>query len=621
VWIVFATALVPCLAAASEPKPARPADPARPTDKASASPSNADAAQALLAQALVDNEQGRYEQCVDRDRESVKLDDQVTTRLHLSLCLFRVGKLKAAVEEAIAAARLADERKEAAATEQALKQVAQLSKRWPKVRFVLPKETYQNFRLRLDGQDVPKDKWTEARLDPGGHIVTATGTKGGKNYAFRDAKVVARESQLVTVVVDMQLERALSDTQISCLEQAPNELEAKKCLPSEERSTIIKASTDFSGYVDTAGVRVFSPAIAGSVSSPTAGWNVGGSYLVDVVSAASPDIVSYASPPFREVRHAGSLYGGYKPGPWGVQASANLSVEPDYWSRTVGMSGTYDLNDKATTPRLAISYTWDKIGRKPFSDCLELKSQYQGDASEAEGVCYRPFSTWTVDAGVTQIVSKNSLFQLGATAQFERGDQSKPYRYVPMFTAANAAKIVPGSSVSSVNRTRESARPREQLPTERDRYALAGRFLQRIGETMTLRAEERLYLDTWGTFGSTTDVRYLIDVGTRLRVWPHVRFHVQTAAAFYQLAYTVKPADRTTGALALPLYRSGDRELSTMFGATFGAGGHLGLGNLDAETKAGLTLAVDAMLNHYTQSLFLTDRTALYTSLAFDLEF
>ena len=70
----------------------------------------------------------------------------------------------------------------------------------------------------------------------------------------------------------------------------------------------------------------------GTVSSPTAGWNVGGSFLVDVVTAASPDIVSEASPPFHEQRYAGRLTGGYKPGHYGVQGRQRLEHEPDYIS-------------------------------------------------------------------------------------------------------------------------------------------------------------------------------------------------------------------------------------------------------------------------------------------------
>jgi hypothetical protein len=62
----------------------------------------------------------------------------------------------------------------------------------------------------------------------------------------------------------------------------------------------VKAGTQLSGYSDTTNVEVWSPEVDANVSSPTQGWNVGGHFLVDVVTAASPDIVSEASPPFHE---------------------------------------------------------------------------------------------------------------------------------------------------------------------------------------------------------------------------------------------------------------------------------------------------------------------------------
>ncbi len=64
------------------------------------------------------------------------------------------------------------------------------------------------------------------------------------------------------------------------------------------------------------------PSIAGSVAKPTAGWDVNGSYLVDVVShaARSVDIVSTASRSWRETRQAGALEATYKPGIVGLTA-------------------------------------------------------------------------------------------------------------------------------------------------------------------------------------------------------------------------------------------------------------------------------------------------------------
>ena len=57
----------------------------------------------------------------------------------------------------------------------------------------------------------------------------------------------------------------------------------------------VRASSEVAGYSDTDHVAVVTPSVAGHVGNPAAGWSVDGSYLVDVISAASVDIVSTAS--------------------------------------------------------------------------------------------------------------------------------------------------------------------------------------------------------------------------------------------------------------------------------------------------------------------------------------
>src|SRR3954447_5628661 len=52
----------------------------------------------------------------------------------------------------------------------------------------------------------------------------------------------------------------------------------------------VRASTEVSAYTDSDAVHVLSPTVAGSVGDDLAGWSIGGSYLVDAVSAASVDI-------------------------------------------------------------------------------------------------------------------------------------------------------------------------------------------------------------------------------------------------------------------------------------------------------------------------------------------
>jgi hypothetical protein len=361
---------------------------------------------------------------------------------------------------------------------------------------------------------------------------------------------------------------------------------------------------EIGGYSDTDHVEVFAPNVIASVSSPTAGWNVGGSYLVDVVSAASPDIVSAASPPFHEVRHAGTLTGGYKPGDFGFQAASHASSEPDYLSLGAEIALTADLNDKLITPRIEYGYTHDTIGRggTPFS------------------VFHHTLQTHEIGVGVAFVLSASSLLLLGASVQLERGDQSKPYRYVPMFAPGIAPFVPRGADVALVNEVRLPVRPLEQLPLARDRYAVALRFAHRFTGS-TLRLEERVYRDSWEQMATTTDLQYLIELGTQVVFWPHLRFNAQNGAVFYRLAYSAQVPTVVGSPVVVPAFRTTDRELGPLLTGVVGLGLRVGLSRPKASTQYAFTVQADTMFNRYLDALFVTNRLAVYGTLGLDAEF
>jgi hypothetical protein len=71
----------------------------------------------------------------------------------------------------------------------------------------------------------------------------------------------------------------------------------------------------------------------------------------------------------------------------------------------------------------------------------------------------------------------------------------------------------------------------------------------------------------------------------------------------------------------VPLYRTGDRELSSLITATGGGGARIALGEPEGEVKFGITLAGDVMYTRFLKSLYVTTRTAVYGSVGFDVEF
>jgi hypothetical protein len=345
----------------------------------------------------------------------------------------------------------------------------------------------------------------------------------------------------------------------------------------------VKASSDYSTYADTDHVFIQTPSIAGAISNPTAGWSADASYLVDVVSAASADIVSTASRRWEEVRQAGTLNGAYKPGNFGASVSANVSSEPDYLSWTGGGAITQDLFDKNFTWLLGFYHTHDIAGRTgtPFS------------------VFSHSINREAFKGGGTLVLSRTTLASFVADVIVETGDQSKPYRYIPLFLAGTS--VPNGASIDEVNSLRTSARPLEQLPLSRDRVAgtffLAHRF-----SSSTLRGDERLYVDTWALKASSTDARYLIDLSRRVETGPHARFHAQTSVNFWQRAYTLGPG------FTYPTYRTGDRELGPLFNVTGGWTFRLGIGSDRNPTSWVLGFDANLTATKYLDDLYVTSR-------------
>ncbi len=354
----------------------------------------------------------------------------------------------------------------------------------------------------------------------------------------------------------------------------------------------VTASSEVASYADSDNVYVLTPSIAGSISNPIAGWQINGRYLVDVVSAASADVVSTASPPFLEVRQAGTLEGTYKPATFGVTANAAVSVESDYTSLMGGASITKDLFAKNVTLLLGYSHLHDIAGR--------------------DGTSFSVFSrTLDRDAlkgGVTALVNRSTLVSFIADVMIEYGDPSKPYRYVPMFAPGTAVPL--GASVDVVTRIRLPIRVLEQLPLTRDRYALSMGWAHRFRRS-TLRLDERGYVDTWGLKASTTDGRWLFDLGRRFEIGPHVRFYGQTPVDFWQRAYTM------TG-FAAPALRTGNRELGPLVNITGGASARFGLGSKSNPRTWVLGVDFNLTSTQYLDDIYLTQRLSAVGSVSLE---
>ncbi len=363
---------------------------------------------------------------------------------------------------------------------------------------------------------------------------------------------------------------------------------------AKESSYDVTAGSELATYADNDHVFVVSPSIAGSVSRPTAGWSFGANYLVDVVSAASVDIVSTASRRFVETRQAGGLNGAYQLGKLGLSANGNVSSEPDYGSYTGGAGATYDLFDKTFTALLAYYHGYDIAGRH----------------DTPQNVWNHQINTDGLKLGGTIILDRATYLAIVGDLIFENGDTSKPYRYVPMF--APGTVVTRGESIASVNRDRLSARALEQLPTDRQRYAVSARLGHRF-TWATLRMDERIYTDAWGLKATTTDARFIFTPVQRLEIGPHLRFHAQSAVDFWQRAYTMR-----TG-LDFPALRTGDRELGPLTNITGGATARVLVGPQSDLRRWALGLDANITSTSYLDDLYISQRTSEVIALVVEM--
>jgi hypothetical protein len=310
-----------------------------------------------------------------------------------------------------------------------------------------------------------------------------------------------------------------------------------------------------------------------------------------------------ASPAYKEVRHAVAAGGGYKVGAADLIVNGFLGSEPDYVSRSVGAAVATELNEKLIVPRLGYNFSSDRIGIRntPFS-------QFE-----------RNLATHEIEAGITFVMSPTTLLVTGITGQFVLGENAKLYRYIPMFAPDVAPKVSPGESIDAVNANRLPVRSRELVPHTRDRFSIGARVNHRFTNG-TLRVEERLYDDSWGIKASTTDAKYLHDLGDRLRVWPHLRYHVQSGASFYKLAYPAA-IEMSDVPLQVFTYRTDDRELSPMMTVTAGGGARIALTGDKAPVQYGIILSGEVMYSRYFKSLYIVARTGVYGTVGFEAEF
>ncbi len=217
---------------------------------------------------------------------------------------------------------------------------------------------------------------------------------------------------------------------------------------------------------------------------------VSGSYYVDMVSSASIDVVTNASP-YKEKREEYGFGVEHVVRNAVITLGVSQSKEPDYIASGTSLDIAQEVFGGMTTINLGFSRAHDKVGG------------YEGFFDTA--------THWKYRLGVTQILSPSWIASANLEAVSDEGFLGSPYRVARVFGAAVA----------------------ERNPRTRSSRAAKFRVAGAIGAGSAVRAEYRYFWDNWDVKAHTMELGYSRHFGERWLGDAFVRLYSQTGALFY----------------------------------------------------------------------------------------
>jgi len=250
-----------------------------------------------------------------------------------------------------------------------------------------------------------------------------------------------------------------------------------------------------------------------------------GNYYVDMVSSASIDVITTASP-YTEERKQWSMGMDYLRGNTTMRVNYVSSVESDFDASTYSFSVSEDMFGDLTTLTLSYAYGEDAVGRSDDPG-------FQRDNTRQH-----------YGVSLTQILTRNLIATLNFETITDEGFLNNPYRSVRY--------VDPGSA-------RGFSYEPELYPATRTSNALGLRARYFLPYRAALEGEYRYFTDTWDIEAHTASLTYVHPWGP-FTFEGKVRYHDQTGAAFFR---DIFPRAQATN------FRGRDKELSPLTSYTF----------------------------------------------------
>ncbi len=318
---------------------------------------------------------------------------------------------------------------------------------------------------------------------------------------------------------------------------------------------------------DGGGVQVTGPSILVRKSIGTS-VSASANYYVDAISSASIDVVTTASA-YEEERTETSVGVDYLHADTIMGLSYTSSSENDYEAKTVAFNLSQELFGNMMTVSMGYAQGNDVVGKT-------------GDPGFAEDVNRQQYRV-----GMSQILTKNMLLDMGFETVTDEGYLNNPYRSV---------RYVDSSSAKGY-----SYEP-EKYPRTRTSNAAAIRLLYHLPIRASIHGEYRLFDDSWGITASHVQIGYTHAWKGNWIFDLKYRIYTQTKADFYSDLLPYSQSQNFYGR---------DKEISTFDSQTIGIGvSYDFVHNWHAIDRASLNFKYDYILFDYKDFRDLRDSSS-----------
>jgi hypothetical protein len=230
-------------------------------------------------------------------------------------------------------------------------------------------------------------------------------------------------------------------------------------------------------------------------------------YTVDMISSASVDVLSTASP-YKEKHIEGGVSAVYLHGNTTYTGGYIEGHEPDYIAKTGFFSINQSMFGDLTTISFGYSRGWDRVGEDTYPHGYaagDRMTTWVGDADHRN---------WS--AGLSQVLTRNVLLGVNFETGESDGYLASPYR--------SARYLGPDGLVHTESQV---------YPDTRTGNAGSVQLKYYLPWHAALDGSYRIYHDTWGILGHTLHAGYTQPVFTDWTLSANARYYRQNAATFY----------------------------------------------------------------------------------------